>query len=122
MELRAPPVGEKSPEKKAEEAAVRKEAENIERVLDGIGYGKRQAREMVARALAQLATLGRPPTGEEILNTALHGRVVVKKSPPSAIADNHKPSGSADDPRGGHRPPAGGEAGAGPEGGNRIAS
>jgi hypothetical protein len=91
-------------------------------VLDGIGYGKRQAREMVARALAQLADLGRPPTGEEILNTAIHGRVVVKKTPPSAIADDRKSSGSAEDPRGGHRPPAGGDAGAGPQDGSRIAS
>jgi hypothetical protein len=52
--------------------AVRREAENIERLLVEFGYGKPEAHERVWNAVALLADLGRSPTGDEILNTAIY--------------------------------------------------
>ena len=118
-----PAVVEASPEKKVEAAAARREAEDARRVLEeGLGYGRMEAREKVAKALGRLSNLGRAPTADEILNTAIRGRAVVYGVTKSASADGGRSGAAGAGPRGEPRPPADGDAGAGPEGGSRIAS
>jgi hypothetical protein len=57
---------------------LEREAENIVRLLSRkLGHEEAEAREMVDGAIEKLAGIGRPPTGEEILNTALRGRVAL---------------------------------------------
>jgi hypothetical protein len=73
-------------------AAVQHEAEGAARVLEAIGYRRREARERVARALALLKDLGRPPTGDEILNTAIQERALGPGLENSARAESGSPA------------------------------
>ena len=117
-----PAFEEASPEKRPEAAAARREAGAARRVLEELGYKKLEARERVVKALGRLANLGRAPTADEILNTAIRGRAVVYGLTKSASADGGRSGAPGADPCGKPRPPADGDTGAGPEDGSRIAS
>jgi hypothetical protein len=117
-----PAAEETSPEKRAEAGAVRREAAEARRVLEALGYGRREARERAVKALALLANLGRAPTAKEILNTAIKGRAVVARVKKSASADGGRSGAAGADPRGEPRPPEDGDEDVGPEGGSRADS
>jgi len=117
-----PAVEEASPEKQPEAAVARREAEEARRVLEELGYKKVEARERVVKALGRLASLGRAPTADEILNTAIRGRAVVYGLTKSASADGGRSGAPGTDPRREPRPPVEGDTGAGQEGVSRIAS
>ena len=77
------------------DGSVARDAEAVTQVLNrGMGYERSDAREMVAKSLAKLHGIGRRPTGDEILNTALTGRVVLfgasKKSSTEEFRSNPK--------------------------------
>ena len=68
---------------------VQRDAEAVaQAMVRNMGYERSDAREMVAKGLEKLRGIGRPPTADEILNTALTGRLVLFGSPNnSARAD-----------------------------------
>ena len=68
----SPPNGT-APVKSSQEPEVAVE------VLEKLGYGRKVGRELVRKALELLSGLGREPTGDEIFNTALKGRPVMKE-------------------------------------------
>ena len=85
-----------------------------------LGHSRKEAREKVLKALGLLGSLGRAPTGDEILNTALRGRVL-REEELSARAEFGT--------RGGTRTsrkvdgvPGAGEPREGPEGYRQVAS
>jgi len=92
---------------------VMEEADRVIEVLQQMGYKRRKAQEQVTEGIRVLEELGRPPTGNEILNAALRGRVVLNEARGSAIAD--APIG-----RVGPRGPAIAETGGPPAGGPDV--
>ena len=92
---------------------VMEEADRVIEVLQQMGYKRRKAQEQVTEGIRVLEELGRPPTGNEILNAALRGRAVLLEARGSAIAD--APSG-----RVGPRGPAITETGGPPAGGPDV--
>ena len=85
-----------------------------------LGYSKKEAREKVRKALGLLGSLGRAPTGDEILNTALRGRVF-REEDVSARAENGTRGGTRTSRKGDGVPEAG-EPREGPEGYRQVAS
>ncbi len=67
---------------------LERESDRVSEAIQGLGYKKDEARKLVWSALEKLRGRGRPPTGDEIINTALLGRAVVIKAPVSADAEN----------------------------------
>jgi hypothetical protein len=64
---------------------LKREAMNVTRVLmQSFGYGGEEARGRTVKALALLANIGRRPTGDEILNTAVYGRPMVSGPHPDS--------------------------------------
>ena len=92
---------------------VMEEADRVIEVLQQMGFKRRKAQEQVTEGIRVLEELGRPPTGDEILNAALRGRAVLLEARGSAIAD--APSG-----RVGPRGPAITETGGPPAGGPDV--
>jgi hypothetical protein len=92
---------------------VMEEAARVIEVLQQMGYKRRKAQEQVTEGIRVLEELGRPPTGDEILNAALRGRAVLLEARGSAIAD--APGG-----QGGRRGPAIAETGGPPAGGSDV--
>ena len=92
--------------------AIEKESECAVEALRNLGYKAPEARERVVRALGLLATLGRAPTGDEIVGTALRGRRARKSSRPTASPGEK--FRNAENPAGGDgRTPEGGQGPAG---------
>ena len=85
-----------------------------------LGHSKKEAREKVRKALGLLGSLGRAPTGDEILNTALRGRVF-REEELSARAENGTRGGTRTSRKGDGAPEAG-EPREGPEGHRQAAS
>jgi hypothetical protein len=85
-----------------------------------LGYPKKEAREKVRKALELLRSLGRAPTGDEILNTALRGRVL-REEDLSARAESGTRVGTQTSRKGDGAPEAG-EQKEGPEGCRQVVS
>jgi hypothetical protein len=64
---------------------VEREAKIVTRTLKKLGLDAEEARERTAMALALLSSLGRAPTGDEIINTAMRGRPVVLGPHPVSV-------------------------------------
>ena len=70
-------------------AAVRREAEGVTAALEQLGYSSKEAWKRTRAAIDLLSNLGRPPTGNEILSTAIRGRRAASApSENSARAEN----------------------------------
>jgi hypothetical protein len=89
-------------------------------VMVKLRYSKKEAREKVRKALGLLASLGRAPTGDEILNTALRGRVL-RREELSARAESGTRGGTGTSRKGDGASEAG-ESGEGQEGCRQVAS
>lgn len=76
-ERKVPGASEAEPHREPAAVGMSGESEGAAEAIEKIGYGKKEARELVLKAQKLLSGLGRAPTGDEILNTALRGRAVV---------------------------------------------
>ena len=99
---------------------VSRRADGAVEAMVKLGHSKKEAREKVRKALGLLGSLGRAPTGDEILNTALRGRVF-REEDVSARAESGTRGGTRTSRKGDGAPEAG-EPREGPEGHRQVAS
>jgi hypothetical protein len=105
---------ESAAEKRTLDDAVLREAEHIAEGLERtLGYPRRDARARVAKALDLLGSLGRPPTGDEIVNTAVRGHVATQGVRSSMAVETDGSGTRPADPRRRTPPSASGDGGAG---------
>ena len=105
-ECKAPPAAEHvaTSAKKAtwlpDSPEYRQEAQDATAALVKLSYDKKDARRRVHTAMAMLLALGRAPTGDEIVNSAIRGRpIVLEAGPVSARAEDRREGQSGKDRR-----------------------